>query len=104
MGVRTPARPTSRRICDIARYSATQPPTGSESSHIGQRSYGGVQFGRDESGRDERPDVRIRHRSIALEVGEAEGPHPITAFAHHQIKPPTVRMNASLQGFNLVRI
>src|SRR3981189_720216 len=43
-------------------------------------------------------------RPFAVKVGEAEGPHPITALAHDQIKPPAVRMNASLQRFTLVRI
>jgi len=43
-------------------------------------------------------------RPLAVNVGQAEGLHPITAFAHDQIKPPAVRMNASLQRFNLVRI
>src|SRR5262249_20602598 len=43
-------------------------------------------------------------RPFAVKVGEAEGPYPVTALAHDQIKPPTVRMNPSLQRFNLVRI
>jgi hypothetical protein len=41
---------------------------------------------------------------LAVKVGEAEGPIPVTALAHDQIKPVAVRMNASLQQFNLVRI
>jgi hypothetical protein len=43
-------------------------------------------------------------RPLAVKVGEAEGPNPVTALAHDQIKPVAVRMNASLQQFNLVRI
>ena len=70
--VRNPASPTSHRICDIARYSTTPPPTGSESSHIGQRSYGGVRLGRDENGHDERRDVRIRHQGIDVPASHCE--------------------------------
>src|ERR1700730_2322127 len=53
--VRIPPCPTSPRICDIARYPATQPPTGSDWRHIGHRRYGGVGLGGGESGRDDRP-------------------------------------------------
>jgi hypothetical protein len=43
-------------------------------------------------------------RPLAVKVREAEGPNPVTALAQDQIKPAAVRMNASLQRFNLVRI
>jgi hypothetical protein len=69
--IQSPRRGDRANIAEYAPFFtamflwfATQPSTGSESCHIGHRSYGGVQLGRYESGCDERPDVRIRHRSI----------------------------------------
>ena len=40
--------------------------------------------------------------SLAVEIGEAERPHPFAAVAHHQIEAAAVGMRARLQGFNLI--
>ena len=70
--VRIPPRPTSGRVCDIARYSATQPRRGRSDVTLVTDAYGGVRLGRDENNCVERRDVHRCRRSIDVAAPHSE--------------------------------
>ncbi len=57
----------------LARYSATQPPMGSELRHVGYRRYCGIQLGRHESGCDERPMIADATEALMSRLPTAKG-------------------------------
>ncbi|TWB56969.1 hypothetical protein FBZ94_106228 [Bradyrhizobium sacchari] len=98
-------QPPAARSCTCP-IAAIRNPSPRCSAERRQADHAQVQAGGDERRRSHGSagPGELYLRPFALGVGETEGPHPITASAHDQVEPAGVRMNASLQGFNLVRI
>jgi hypothetical protein len=81
--VRNPVRPTSRRICDIARDSATQPPTGSESP-------ANLQMRVHRLGADELPPARGSALRIELHHAHLHGHPPRPCACAARVPAPCV--------------